>query len=128
MAKFRILARHWDQITSKPHEPLVYKRHKAGDVVEIPKVEADRLLRAGAIEAPGRAAPLAATSAKSAAVKDADTEPEAGDTAAGGPARPRPKLTAPASVWQEYAIDSGMDPDEVVDRDRDELIAKTADL
>lgn len=128
MAKFRILARHWDQITSKPHEPLVYKRHKAGDVVEIPKAEADRLLRAGAIEAPGRAAPVAATPAKSAAVKAADTATEAGDTAGDTPDLVRPKLTAPASVWQEYAIDSGMDPDEVVDMDRDELIAKLADL
>lgn len=119
MAKFKIVARHWDQITSKPHEPLVYKRHKAGDVVEIPKAEADRLLKAGAIETPGRAAPAPAATAPAAVTPAQET-----GTGAGKPALEPPKLTATTAVWQEYAIASGMNPDEVVDMDRDELIAK----
>lgn len=132
MAKFKIVARHWDQIKSKPHEPLVFTRHTAGDVVEIPKAEADRLLKAGAIEPPGRAAPspAAAPAAPPAATTPAaDTGTAVSDPADDKTAElERPKLTATTAVWQEYAIASGVDPDEVVDMGRDELIAKMADL
>lgn len=126
MARFRLVARHWDQITSKPHEPPVYKRHRAGDIVDIPKAEADRLLKAGAIEPPGRAA----TAPKAAAVAEPAPEPvadTAGEDGAEAGERVRPKLTATTGAWQEYAIGAGLDPDEVVDMDRDEIIAKLAD-
>lgn len=50
--KYELLAQ-WDEITSKPNEPLNYTRHRPGDVVSLSEADAKRLVGAGAAVKPG---------------------------------------------------------------------------
>ncbi|WP_094980339.1 hypothetical protein [Rhodococcus pyridinivorans] len=142
MAKYRIVAESWDEILSKPGEPLNYTRHRKGTVVEVPDAEVDRLIRAGAIEPAGR------TSARSSAAKaptkvatkapakttkvaadDSGADGEDSGDESTGDGQPdgeveRPKRTAPVEDWVEYAVSKGLARDYASALDRDALIAE----
>ena len=147
MAKYRIIAESWDQILSKPGEPLNYTRHRKGAVVDVPDAEVDRLLKAGAIEAPAKARTAAKAAPRSAGgrtparktAKAADPEPastgqdpdEDGDDLDGEDADSvgtgeveRPKRTAPVEDWVAYAVSKGLAEDYASALDRDALIAE----
>lgn len=48
--KYELIVPRWDQITSKPGEPLDFVRHRRGDVVDLNVEDARRLMRAGAVK------------------------------------------------------------------------------
>ncbi|HXH77310.1 hypothetical protein [Nocardioides sp.] len=52
--KYQLVAVQWDQITSKPDEPLDFTRHTHGAIVELSAAEARRLVGAGAVVKPGQ--------------------------------------------------------------------------
>lgn len=52
--KYQLVAVRWDEIKSKPGEPLVFKRHRKGDIVELDEATAKRLVKAGAVVTPGQ--------------------------------------------------------------------------
>lgn len=52
--KYQLVAQRWDQITSKPGEPLDYVRHRRGDIVDLNTEDAKRLVAAGAVVKPGQ--------------------------------------------------------------------------
>ena len=52
--KYQLVAVRWDQITSKPGEPLDYVRHRKGAIVDLNAEDAKRLVAAGAIVKPGQ--------------------------------------------------------------------------
>lgn len=52
--KYQLVSQRWDQITSKPGEPLDYIRHRRGDVIELNSEDAKRLVAAGAVVKPGQ--------------------------------------------------------------------------
>jgi len=51
--QYELVAVLWDEPTSKPGEPFVFKRHRQGDLVELSEDDAARLLAAGAVVEPG---------------------------------------------------------------------------
>jgi hypothetical protein len=51
--KYELVAVSWDEITSKPGEPLVFTRHRQGDVIDLNVEDARRLVTAGAVVKPG---------------------------------------------------------------------------
>lgn len=51
--KYQLVAVRWDQITSKPGEPLDYVRHRKGAIVDLTAEDAKRLVAAGAVVKPG---------------------------------------------------------------------------
>ncbi len=52
--KYQLVSPRWDQITSKPGEPLDFTRHRRGDVIELNAEDAKRLVAAGAVVKPGQ--------------------------------------------------------------------------
>lgn len=52
--KYQLIAVQWDQIKSKPDEPLDFTRHTYGAIVELDAAEARRLVAAGAVVKPGQ--------------------------------------------------------------------------
>ncbi len=52
--KYQLVAVRWDQITSKPGEPLDYIRHRKGAIVDLNAEDAKRLVAAGAVVKPGQ--------------------------------------------------------------------------
>lgn len=50
---WELVADQWDEVTSKPGQPLDYTRHYAGDVVTLNQADARRLFKGGAIVKPG---------------------------------------------------------------------------
>jgi uncharacterized membrane protein YgcG len=52
--KYQLVAVRWDQITSKPGEPLDYVRYRRGDIVDLNAEDAKRLVAAGAVVKPGQ--------------------------------------------------------------------------
>ena len=52
--KYQLVAVRWDQITSKPGEPLDYVRHRKGAIVDLNAEDAKRLVAAGAVVRPGQ--------------------------------------------------------------------------
>lgn len=52
--KYQLVAVRWDQITSKPGEPLDYIRHRRGAIVDLTAEDAKRLVAAGAVVKPGQ--------------------------------------------------------------------------
>lgn len=52
--KYQLVAVRWDQITSKPGEPLDYVRHRRGAIVDLTAEDAKRLVAAGAVVKPGQ--------------------------------------------------------------------------
>ena len=52
--KYQLVAVRWDQITSKPGEPLDYVRFRKGDIVDLNVEDAKRLVAAGAVVKPGQ--------------------------------------------------------------------------
>lgn len=52
--KYQLVAPRWDQITSKPGEPLEFIRHRRGAIVELNTEDAKRLVGAGAVVKPGQ--------------------------------------------------------------------------
>lgn len=65
--KYQLVARRWDQITSKPGEPLDYVRHRRGGIVELNAEDAKRLVAAGAVVKPGQLEQTAAEQARAVA-------------------------------------------------------------
>ncbi|UVT24969.1 hypothetical protein NXT08_22470 [Rhodococcus pyridinivorans] len=150
MAKYRIVAESWDEIHSKPGEPLNYTRHRKGAVVEVPDAEVDRLIKAGAIETAGRTTARSSTAkaptkvatkapakvatkapAKTAKVTADDSGADGEDSGdeSTGDGQPdgeieRPKRTAPVEDWVEYAVSKGLARDYASALDRDALIAE----
>lgn len=51
--KYELVAVSWDEIKSKPGEPLDFVRHYRGDVVDLDVETARRLVLAGAVVKPG---------------------------------------------------------------------------
>lgn len=130
-ARYRLTAGSW--------RDLAGVRHKRGDVVELSEVDAARLLRARAVEVfesdddasdAAEADRLAAEKAEADRVA-AEQKAEADRLAAEQEARaatvpaptakvpPRPKLAAPKSAWEAYALARGID---TVRLDKDEII------
>lgn len=60
---YELLAQ-WDEVTSKPTEPLNYERHAPGDIVHLDEATAKRLVGAGAALKKGERARLAGEAAK----------------------------------------------------------------
>jgi len=65
--KYQLVALRWDQITSKPGEPLDYVRHRRGDIVDLNAEDAKRLVAAGAVVKPGQLEKSAAEQARAVA-------------------------------------------------------------
>lgn len=65
--KYQLVSVRWDQITSKPGDPLDYIRHRRGDIVELTAEDAKRLVTAGAVVKPGQLEQSAAEQAKAVA-------------------------------------------------------------
>ena len=151
MAKYKLLAKQWDQTVSKRNEPYDFVRHRRGDVVELSGVEEKRLLRIGAVEPVKRAAAKSTkTEQKPPPEKpktdegngggdngdgggggddqggqdpDDDTGGQTPDGSAQG-AVDKPAKTAPVAAWREYAVAQGHAPDEAADATRADLIAQ----
>lgn len=51
--KYELVAVSWDEIKSKPGEPLDFVRHRRGDIVTLDVETARRLVRSGAVVVPG---------------------------------------------------------------------------
>lgn len=51
--EYELTALRWDQITSKPGQPLDFVRHRQGDMVTLNVEDARRLVVAGAVRKPG---------------------------------------------------------------------------
>jgi hypothetical protein len=51
--KYELVAVSWDEIKSKPGEPLDFVRHRRGDIVDLDVETARRLVRSGAVVKPG---------------------------------------------------------------------------
>lgn len=47
--KYRLIAKQWDQILSKPGQPFDFKRHRRGAVIELDIEDARRLVSARAV-------------------------------------------------------------------------------
>lgn len=58
--KYRLAVGIWNELVSKPKEPREFVKHVKGDVVTLNSDDADRLLRAGAVEPLTAAAKAAA--------------------------------------------------------------------
>lgn len=69
--KYQLVAVRWDQITSKPGEPLDYVRHRRGAIVDLTAEDAKRLVAAGAVVKPGQLEKDAAEKARAAAERAA---------------------------------------------------------
>jgi hypothetical protein len=65
--KYQLVAARWDQITSKPGEPLDYIRHRRGAILDLTAEDAKRLVAAGAVVKPGQLEKEAADRARAAA-------------------------------------------------------------
>lgn len=65
--KYQLVAVRWDQITSKPSEPLDYIRHRKGAIVDLTAEDAKRLVAAGAVVKPGQLEKSRAEAARAAA-------------------------------------------------------------
>ncbi|MGI8682067.1 MAG: hypothetical protein ACR2JO_08050 [Mycobacteriales bacterium] len=50
---YELTALQWDEITSKPGQPLDFHRHRRGDTVSLDVEQARRLVTAGAVRKPG---------------------------------------------------------------------------
>lgn len=131
--KYELVARQWDEIMSKPNEPLNYTRHRQGETVDLSEADAKRLVAAGAVVKPGerekQAAELAVAQAQAAlaALPDDVREQllgdatEVGTSSAGGSlADSYDGTTAPgdanASAVVEFLKNAG-------DADRERVIA-----
>lgn len=62
--KYQLVAVRWDQITSKPGEPLDFTRHRRGDIVDLSAEDAKRLVLASAVVKPGQLERSAAEQAR----------------------------------------------------------------
>lgn len=67
--KYQLVAISWDEITSKPSEPLDFIRHHRGDVVDLNAEDAKRLVAAGAVVKPGSLEKSAVEQAKAIAAQ-----------------------------------------------------------
>lgn len=92
--RYQLVSLRWDQITSKPGEPLDYVRHRRGDIVALDVEDAKRLVAAGAVVKPGQLEKSAAEQARAVAER-AQREYEA--ILAGLPDQVRSEV-APATV------------------------------
>lgn len=110
--KYRLVAVRYDAITKTDElgRPLAYTRFDQGDVVTLDEVEADRLVRAGAVVA----------------VEDEDDEVDAeAEKPAGGEGPERPRPAGRLELWQEYAAAKGVATQDADGKDltKDDLIA-----
>lgn len=62
--EYELVSIFWDEITSKPNEPLDFVRHRRGDRVQLDSEQARRLLAAGAVVEPGAREAAALAQAK----------------------------------------------------------------
>lgn len=69
--KYQLVAVRWDQITSKPGQPLDYVRYRRGDIVDLTAEDAKRLVAAGAVVKPGELEKTKAEQAKALAERAA---------------------------------------------------------
>lgn len=67
--KYQLVAVSWDEIKSKPGEPLDFTRHHRGDVVDLNVEDAKRLVAAGAVVKPGSLEKSAVEQAKAIAAE-----------------------------------------------------------
>lgn len=51
--KYELIVLSWDELVSKPGDPVEFKRHTKGDIVTLNVEDANRLVRAGAVVKPG---------------------------------------------------------------------------
>lgn len=136
--KYQLVAVRWDQITSKPGEPLDYTRYRRGDIVNLNAEDAKRLAAAGAVVKPGELEKAQAEKAKAEAEQAAaayqatlaglpeDVRKEATPEV---PAPDESKSEAPAksaskAEWVEYAVAQGMSEEDANAATKDDLAAK----
>jgi hypothetical protein len=102
--KYELVAVSWDEIKSKPGEPLDFVRHRRGDVVDLDVETARRLVRAGAVVKPGarEQAQAAAALANLRAAMAALTPEQRAELLAAGEAVERP--TAPKKRAAKKAV------------------------
>lgn len=74
--RWELVADQWDEVTSKPGEPLAYVRHTAGDVVTLTQADARRLYKGGAIVEPGSREKAVAEAALAQAVATLQSLPD----------------------------------------------------
>lgn len=147
---YELVSAFWDEIHSKPGEPLDFTRHRQGDVVKLDTSEARRLVLAGAAVSPGdrerdavARARLAYEQALAALPADVREQVLSGD--APEPVEPVPSAppgggssdstgdtgtaetgdvpakSASKVTWVDYAVAQGMPRDEAEAMTRDEL-------
>lgn len=70
---YELVALRWDEITSKPGEPLDFVRHHRGDTVTLSVEDARRLVVAGAVVKPGTKAEVPGVGPSVAPGSDSDS-------------------------------------------------------
>lgn len=78
---YRLKAKVWRQLVSKPGEPARFLDHARGDIVQLGIDDAERLLRAGAVEAITEPSPDDMRVEEMLRRTEAHTEPSAGNYA-----------------------------------------------
>lgn len=141
---YELIADQWDQVTSKPGEPLDYTRYYQGDIITLNVEDARRLVLAGAVVAPGSREQAAAERAQAAlqqALAQLSPEQRAAFEATLAEAReagaaevheangtkPRPAQAAKKEAWEEYAVSKGMTPEQANSLTKEQLVAAFAD-
>lgn len=142
--RYELVAKLWEEPTSKPGEPYTYKRHVEGDLVDLDDEQARRLVAAGAVIEPGareRAAALAAKAAYEAALAalpdsvkaelDAERQ-DAADTAAAAAldlarAGSKPVQAAPKTTWEAYGLSQGLDQAKLTAASKADIVAAFRD-
>lgn len=137
--EYELVAVMFDQVTSKPGEPLDYKRYRAGDIVTLDVEDARRLVKAGAVVEPGARQRAAAEAARAQYEAALAALPDAvrAELAAGGevtqvglvddpdPVVPDPPAkSANKGDWVAFAVARGMTEAEAKKLNKDELIAR----
>ncbi|WFN94166.1 MULTISPECIES: hypothetical protein [Gordonia] len=130
MTQYRLAALEWWEVLDDPTCPECGQerpdrtvrrvRHRRGDIVEVTGSEEARLLAAGALTSldDDTSAEEPSGSPQTPPADPTVVQPEA--PAASAP--DKPKHTATRAAWAEYALSRGLDPADVEDMTRAELI------
>ncbi|MFE7746866.1 hypothetical protein [Nocardia sp. NPDC057455] len=137
MTRYRLTALRYSQIVDAPKGgPIEYARRRRGDVFELDDAEAERLLKAGAVERvddeqpvddgePGEAtaADVDEAGRGEQPVDDAGEPLDPADISA-GPKGAVPPRAGAKPLWVDYAVANGMPRPEAEEMTKPELIAR----
>lgn len=132
--RYEVVCEQWDEILSKPNEPLDFVRHVKGDLVDLDVAEARRLLKAGAVVEPGARERAAAQAARMqyeaalAALPTAVRDQVLGNVADGeggeGGEGDKPRTVEAKGTWVAYAVSQGMTSEEAEALTKDQLVER----